>query len=305
MLMGRCRSGSREAAARRQGAAGFTLVEVIVAFLLFGVVMFSAVGLFMSQRAMYSIQTDKITVQQNVRAAVDLVAAELRTLPDNSVLHGRPDSVVVRYPFRWGLVCGPTGSGSPSPDAQIYLPTDEEMFAGHAQAGFAARDTAGVWTFTNDATEPWGDSASVGATVACLEGRDSVVVGDTAVADYLLWADFYTDMGVEAYAGQQIIVYGEVTYRFGNSSFDPGTRALFRITSDGPQELSGLFDDDAGFVYVLEDDSEHTVLPVGREDEVAAIRVQAFAVAPSSVNAGGEFNYDATVSVTLRNAGDT
>jgi type II secretory pathway pseudopilin PulG len=298
--------GDEVAGRLRAGRLGFTLVELIISFMLFGVIMTSAVGLFMSQRAMYSVQTDKISVQTNVRAAVDLVANELRTLPDAAVLMGRRDSVTVRYPFRWGLVCGPTGTGPPSPDARIYLPDADDLFSGDAQAGIALRDTAGVWTFTDDTTEPWEDSLSIGATVACTEGASATVeAGDTAVADYRLWIDFYTYTGGEAFGGQQIIVYGEVTYRFGASDFEPGTRALFRVTSDGAQELSGLFDDDAGFVYVLEDGTEHEVLPAGREDDVAIIRVEAFGAAASSVNPGSELSYDATVSVTLRNAGDT
>lgn len=289
-------------------AAGFTLVELLVTVLLFTLVMGAALGLLSSQRNLTDMAAATISVQANMRAALDLVASDLRTIPDDAVLTGNGDSVVVRLPYRWGLICSSTGTGSPPPDAHVYIPS-EGLFAGADHAGVAVRDTAGVWTHWDDTSEPWDDSLSVGSTVACLDGpADTVEVGDTAQASYRRWSDFYTYTGTEADAGAQIMAYSLITYRFDDSTFEPGTRAIYRVTSSGAQELAGLFDEDAGFEYILDDGTEHTVLPVGRQDEVAQIRILARGAVrkPYQHRGGGggnELSYDATVSVHLRNSG--
>ena len=308
---------------------GFTIIEMLVSFVLFAVVMGSAVGLLMSQRSLYDVQSDRMDLQRNVRAAVDLVAGELRSLPPGGVISGDADSLTVRFPVRWGLACGYLNKEAPSknptdpppppaPDAEIYMPTDTDpLFADHPQSGLGFRDTAGVWTFIEGSTQPWEDSLFVASLVYCTMGPSAKVRvdkfdkegnlverADTAGPDYARFMGYYAYVGFEAYQGAQIIAYTNVTYRFGPSVFDPGSRALFRITPDGAQELAGLFDTDSGFVYYLENGQVKTVLPPGHLDKLSSIRIKAFATIDNQAGgASRTLDYDATVDVTLRNFG--
>ena len=310
-------------------AKGFTVIELLVASVLFVVVMASAVNLLMSQRALYDVQGDRMALQRNVRAAVDMVASELRSIPAGGVIEGAADSVVVRYPIRWGLVCGYANKTKvkegeeeiPAPDAEIYMPTmDDLLFSEEVQTGLGFRGADSVWTFIQDdgAPQPWEDSLYVESTVYCAAGpgakvrKDSfdkegnlIASGDTVQPDYRRFLGYYSYVGSEAYQGAQVIAYSKVTYRFGSSAFEPGTRALFRITPSGAQELSGLFDTDAGFEYVVKNGTVYSNLPAGQEVNLVEIRIKAFATIDNQ--AGGRertLDYDATVSVPLRNSGD-
>ena len=310
-------------------AKGFTVIELLAAFALFSVIMASAVGLLMSQRALYDVQGDRMALQRNVRAAVDLVASELRSIPAGGVIKGSSDSVVVRYPIRWGLVCGYANKTKvkedepeiPAPDAELYMPTmDDLLFSEEVQTGLGFRGADSVWTFIEDdgAPQPWEDSLYVESTVYCTAGPGAKVrkdmfdkegnlieSGDTTVANYRRFFGYYSYVGSEAYQGAQVIAYSKVTYRFGSSAFEPGTRALFRVTPSGAQELSGLFDTDAGFEYVVMNGTVYSDLPPGQEVNLVEIRIKAFATIDNQ--AGGRkrtLDYDATVAVPLRNSGD-
>ena len=310
-------------------AGGFTLIEFLVSVVLLGVIMASAVGLLMSQRNLYDIQNDKIALQTNVRAAVDMVASELRTIPDGGVVKGAADSVVVRYPFRWGLVCGAVtppvikDSKDPPPaptDADVYMPdVSDPLFVGHAQSGIAYRDSNGDWTFVDGSTEPWESTIYAESRVTCASSPTStekvtydkegnLISGDTTTytgTEYRRWIGYNAYTGQNAVRGAQVIAYSTVTYRFGPSVFEPGTRALFRVTSAGAQELSGLFDDDSAFEYVLENGTTYDVLPAGQEKNVAEILIKAFATKANQAGATDRaLDYDATVHVPLRNTGE-
>ncbi len=311
---------------------GFTLVEMLVTLVLFSVVMASAIGLLMSQRSLYDVQADRIDLQRNVRAAIDVVAGELRSIPAGGVVGGWEDSVKVRLPIRWGLACGHLNKAAPSkdpndpppapgPDAEIYIPIEvDPLFAPQPQSGVGFRDTDGTWTFVEGTSQPWGTEALIETFVFCTGGPDAKVRkdkfdkegdlverGDTAFdADYARFMGFYAYVGFEAYQGAQIIVYTNVTYRFGPSEFDPGSRGLFRDTSEGPQELAGLFDDDSGFEYIMNNGNPRSNLNnLNQTERVVGIRINAFA---TKINqAGGAsrtLDYDATIDVLLRNFGD-
>ncbi len=87
--------GSQERVTRRARPAwGFTLIELIVAVLLFGIVMSSALGLLMSQRTLYDVQADPL--QQSPLASPDVeddLAEMMKTL---LIQADAPDSQIER-----------------------------------------------------------------------------------------------------------------------------------------------------------------------------------------------------------------
>ena len=124
---------------------GFTLIEFLIAFTLFGIIIASTVGLMMSQRTLYDIQADRMALQRSIRASVDLVAGELRTVPPLGLVLGTPDSISVHYPIQWGLICGEALDGT---GAEMFLrATEDALFADQVQSGYGVREPDEDWAY--------------------------------------------------------------------------------------------------------------------------------------------------------------
>lgn len=63
----------------RTGQQGFTLVEVMIALLIGGVVMIAVLTTFRVQHATYLAQDQVVEVQQNLRVAMDMLSREIRS----------------------------------------------------------------------------------------------------------------------------------------------------------------------------------------------------------------------------------
>ncbi len=305
-----------DAPPRHREQAGFTLVEVLVSMTLFGIVLAATIGLMMSQRNLYDVQADRMALQRSIRASIDLVAGELRSIPAGGVLAARPDSITIHYPIRWGLVCGlraDLGDG-----AELFLRAAEDaLFADQVQSGFGIKEPDGDWTFFEETSTMWGDTLYAESLFLCKEGagakfqaettynKDGSVksYADTASMDYVRFDGFASATGASPVTASQFIVYTDITYRFGPSTFEPGTRALFRIMPGAEQELTGLFGDDAGFEYMMKNGTR-TNIGTGQLDNISAVIIKA--IGYKDVNTSGavqSLKYDATVTVPLRNEG--
>lgn len=85
---------------------GFTLIELLVALVLSGIVVSIIFQLLVGQSRFARLQTARQEVQQNSRAALDVIAAELRAIGPQGVIKATPDSIRFRSPRAWGMVCG-------------------------------------------------------------------------------------------------------------------------------------------------------------------------------------------------------
>ncbi len=65
---------------RRRGAGGFSLVEVLIATVISTIVLIGLYQMYNANRRTYAKGEVKINIQQNARAAVDLVSRELRMI---------------------------------------------------------------------------------------------------------------------------------------------------------------------------------------------------------------------------------
>ncbi|MGH7672328.1 MAG: prepilin-type N-terminal cleavage/methylation domain-containing protein [Gemmatimonadales bacterium] len=87
---------------------GFTLVELLVALVLFGVVSTAIYRVLVNNQRIYQAQTQRIDLQQNIRAAVSILPAELRELDaaDGDLIAMSPTAITVRAPRQLGIICG-------------------------------------------------------------------------------------------------------------------------------------------------------------------------------------------------------
>ncbi len=100
--------------ARRRG---FTLVEVLITLVVMGIVMAALYRVLISNQRTYQAQTQRIDMQQNIRAAAAILPAELRELDasDNDIRAMSATSITIRAMRYLGLVCAtPVLGGSVS-----------------------------------------------------------------------------------------------------------------------------------------------------------------------------------------------
>jgi prepilin-type N-terminal cleavage/methylation domain-containing protein len=88
---------------------GFTLVELLVALVLMGIVSAGIYRVLINNQRIYQAQTQRIDLQQNLRAAVTILPAELRELDaaDGDIIDMGPSWITVRGTRRIGFVCDP------------------------------------------------------------------------------------------------------------------------------------------------------------------------------------------------------
>jgi prepilin-type N-terminal cleavage/methylation domain-containing protein len=105
-------------------ARGFTLIELLVALVISGILAGVIFQLLLGQGRISRVQTAREEVQQNARAALDIVTAELRGAPAAAIQEATETSIRFHLPRIWGLLCEST---SLSGDAFIVrFPKDED-----------------------------------------------------------------------------------------------------------------------------------------------------------------------------------
>lgn len=87
---------------------GFTLVELLVALLLLGIVSTGIYRVLVNNQRIYQAQTQRIDLQQNIRAATAILPAELRELDaaDGDLIAMDSTSITLRAPRWLGIICG-------------------------------------------------------------------------------------------------------------------------------------------------------------------------------------------------------
>ena len=94
---------------------GFTLVELLVALVLLSIVSAGIYRVLVNNQRIYQAQTQRIDMQQNIRAATTILPAELRELDaaDGDLIAMTPTSITLRAPRQLGIICGAPVIGPP------------------------------------------------------------------------------------------------------------------------------------------------------------------------------------------------
>ena len=93
--------------------AGFTLVELLVAVVLTGILSTILFQMIRGQTAFTQMQSAREEVDQNTRGALELISSELRAVPAAGIVTAGTDRITFRLPRVWGILCAPaTGSSA-------------------------------------------------------------------------------------------------------------------------------------------------------------------------------------------------
>lgn len=204
--------------------SGFTLVELVMAIVLGALVAGTLYRALVAQARFFAAQSAREEVQQNTRAALELIGSELRTMPGGDALvRAAADSITLRAARTWGVVCAAGGGTSLS----IAHPAG-------AGAGGAVNTGTGLAVNFGSAGEPsWSD----GVRVTAVSGPSSTCGGEgmgeqIEVRTYTLGAVPRRGT-VTPSPGNVVYVYDQVTYRTGASAGVPGVWIQRRIGDGG------------------------------------------------------------------------
>lgn len=229
----------------------FTLVEILVAFTVLGIlgVMFTRV--ILSQGRFTDQQNALRGARMVSRQAMNVLESEIRMVQDSGGIDSAStDGKTIRVlaPYRFGLNCG-VFSGK---TLVSMLPVDSLAAAQAKYAGFSWRDQVGIYRVVFPAAPLGVDSPRVatnplecsgsGASQAqirtlTLSGRPGAVLELAPPQS-------------AAPRGQSVFLFQRITYTFKASTAFPGQYGLFRSVQGGSnEELMAPFDSTARFKY--------------------------------------------------------
>jgi prepilin-type N-terminal cleavage/methylation domain-containing protein len=211
---------------------GFTLVELLVGSVLVGILGIALINILQGDSRFASRQDAMVSARRTARGGLNVMAPELRMVSDGGVVAVAPDSVTIRVPYAFGVVCR-ISSGSGYSHASI-VPADSLAYASAQLGGVAWRSSsAGTYAFVA--------GVSVGAPMSaqCVQDSIRIVPGGQEIT---------LSPALAAPVGSVFYLYQTVTYRFAPSVTLPGRVALWRQAgAAAAQEMVSPFDSTTGF----------------------------------------------------------
>jgi prepilin-type N-terminal cleavage/methylation domain-containing protein len=236
--------------------AGFTLVEVIIALVITGVLGAAITSVFITQTSFYDRQEKVGSARGVSRGAMNLLTSELRMVErDSGVVEATANRLVLRVPFAMGVACGGTGTAL----AMRYLPTDDIVLNAMSEvttnvyAGHAWRGTDGRYRYTDSQTTT--PALNMGAAVCAAANVREIPGGGTLT--------LLTPSVADVPVGAPVLLYQRVRYEFKGSTTVPGRRGLYRTTlrNNLEEELVAPFTDGARFNFYVNDAATAVAAP--------------------------------------------
>jgi prepilin-type N-terminal cleavage/methylation domain-containing protein len=102
---------------------GFTLVELLIALVILGIVSTALYRVLVNNQRIYQAQTQHIDLQQNIRAAVTVLPADLREIDatDGDIEAMSATSITIRAMRYLGIICSPPVLGGPTAGVAMII----------------------------------------------------------------------------------------------------------------------------------------------------------------------------------------
>ncbi len=240
---------------------GFSLAELVVALMLAGLIGLLLARLIISQARFVAGQDGLLQARSTARAAVNVMAADLRALTTGSLRAASKDSITVRVPYAFGVACQQGGGGT----NVSLVPGDSSIYNTASASGYAFRDSTGVWQFVEPATVTSGTCAPVGPAITTLSAT-----GWAPTAVRVSPNDLRTTEGSLVY------LYQTIRYGIAPSATLPGRLALWRtvLSSGLRDELAAPFDTGSAIQFLVGSRLTVRSTPPALLDSVVGIRVR-------------------------------
>jgi prepilin-type N-terminal cleavage/methylation domain-containing protein len=244
---------------RSNRRSGVSLVELLVAMTLLGIIGLSILRTFTSQARLTDLQAKRLEGRAVSRAPVNMLMSEARMVETggNGVAAATASSVTLRVPVVMGLVCGTSGAST----VLSLMPVDSASYASVAISGHAWRQASGAYSYNEANT-----TVSSGGAATCAAASITTVTGGTTV--------LVTPQMAAADIGAVAFLYQRVRYDFAASTAISGRIGLWRTLekTGATEELAAPFDATSRFRYYrLDQDTVDTNTPT--LGEIRGIRI--------------------------------
>jgi prepilin-type N-terminal cleavage/methylation domain-containing protein len=218
--------------------AGFTLVELLVAVVVAGILTTALARMLVNDSRFVARQEATLSARRTARTALNWLAVELRMVGDSGLRAAAADSITLRIPYAFGMACDRVGSEH----IVSLAPSDSLAYATAAPEGLAWQRSSGDWVFVpSSGVLPSTDSTTcVADSIRTVPGGRLVGVSGLPASPPL-----------RPVSGSISYLYQTVTYRFAASVDLPGRIALWRRVGAGAaEELAVPFDAGSGFGFL-------------------------------------------------------
>jgi len=256
----------------RQAEGGFTLIEVLIALTISGIIAAALVSLLVGQSRFYNRTDHQLNAEQVAQATFDLLSTELRMATGSDLLAAESDSLALRFDVLQAIVCDPVSSSA----AAIYV-FDRSANAGLA-GSFVGIAVSGPYEANFAYADNWNPTPTATGSGPQSDCVAAGVPGTGSTSDYLEISGWTSQFGTVPERGALVRAYGKLSYHIAASTFLPSGWAVWR----GNQELVGPFESGAAFAYVRSDGSVVSGVSSSDFDDVVAVKLTATAVGDGS-----------------------
>lgn len=244
---------------------GYTLIELMIALVIAGVIGAALTRLVINQARFVSSQDGITQARAGARAALNVLTFELRQVTDSGLLRASRDSIDVRVPYAFGIVCDQISGRT----IAALLPPDSASYAAAAISGYAWRDSTGAFSFVEPAT-----FQALGSNAPCWGASPPIAVLASPSGQYRSFA--VAPNVVATPNGALLYAYQRIRYAFAPSTELPGRRALWRtVLSTGVrEELVAPFDTSAAFEFLVGNASTPQPTPPANLSTVGGLRLR-------------------------------
>lgn len=193
---------------RPRGRAGFTLLELMVALVIMGLLTTALWQIVRSQSAFVASETQREDAQDNARAALDILTGDLRAALPRGVIRAEDAAVELALPKAWGVACG---GGSATSLTAVFPALPADVFTRSNASGLVVNTSA-----TNIPT--WMPRPAVGAARGFVDASAAASLANapcSAMGAQGAGLVAYTFTGSNfpvATAGQVVMLYQLVRY---------------------------------------------------------------------------------------------
>lgn len=247
---------------------GFTLVEVLIALTISGMLAASLVSLLIGQSRFYNRTDVQMNAEQVGQATFDLLSTELRMAGGTDLLAAEADSVAFRFDVIRAIVCDATSS-----DAAAIYAFDRTSNAG-LTSSFVGIAVSGPYETDFAYADGWNPTPTASGAGPKSDCTAAGVPGTGSSSDYLELGGWTSQFGSVPERGALVRGYGQASYHVAASTFFATRFSVWR----GTQELVGPFDAGAAFSYVMSDGSVVSSVASSDFDDVVAVRFTATVV---------------------------